>query len=179
MATANTNKNSLTFAIGFVAVAALVASPRRVASINRVYLDAALAGYVLDLQEERRKRPSVVNQSLLFGDLDSRSNAFEVFDSYCSRAVFQGFIHDLVGYVPEQPFNRSLLFARQPFQKPPLIAALAPCGLKIAALFESALSNVFDNSAFKNLASAGRDDANDTRINADHTIAAENPEHPS
>ena len=41
-----------------------------------------------------------------------------------------------------------------------------PCGLKIAALFESALSNVLDNSALENLARAGRGDTNDPRIDA-------------
>jgi hypothetical protein len=62
------------------------------------------------------------------------------------------------------------LFARQPLQEPSLISALAPCGLKIAALFESALSNVLDNSALENLACAGRGDTDDTRIYADARV---------
>ena len=171
MATTNTNKNTLALAIGFVAVPALVASPGCVASVNRLHPDAALTCKVRNLQKERRKRPSVMDQSLLFSDSNPRSNASEVFNGDCSRAGFQGFVNDPVGHIPEQPFNRSLLFARQPFQKPSLISALVPCGLKISALFESSLSNVFDNSTFENLACTGRGDTNNPRIDADMRIA--------
>jgi len=156
MATPNTKKNSLTLPIGVLAVPALVAGSGRVTSINSFKLDTLLARNVCDFQEERREWPSVVNQSLLFGHPDSGSNALEIFDDYRSGAGLQGFINDPVGHIPEQPINRSLLFARQPFQEPSLVSALVPCGLKIAALFESALSNVFDNSALENFAGTGR-----------------------
>src|SRR5262245_44094352 len=115
MATTNTNKNALTLPIGAVAVPALVAGPRRVTGVNMFKLDTVLARNVRDLQEERRERPSVVNQSLLFGNPDPGSNALEVFDDYRPGAGLQGFINDSVGHIPEQPINRSLLFARQPF----------------------------------------------------------------
>jgi len=170
MATPNTKKNSLTLPIGALAVPALVAGSGRVTSINSFKLDALLARNVRDLQEERRERPSVVNQSLLFGHPDSGSNALEVFDDYRPRASLQGFINDPVCHIPEQPINRSLLFARQPFQEPSLASALVPCGLKIAALFESALSNVLDNSALENLARAGRGYTNDPGIDANARI---------
>jgi hypothetical protein len=170
MPTTNTNKNSLALAIGTVAMPALMASLGRVASINRLNLDTLFTRNVREFQEERRERPSVVDQSLLFSDLDPRSNAFEVFDGYRPGANFQSLVHDPVRYIPQQPLNRSLLFARQPLQEPSLISALVPCGLKIAALFESALSNVLNNSALKNLAGAGRGDADDARIYADARI---------
>ena len=120
--------------IGAVAVPALVAGPGRVTSVNWFKLDAVLARNVRHLQEERRERPSVVNQSLLFGHPDSGSNALEVFDGYRPGAGLQGLINDPVCHIPEQPINRPLLFARHPFQKPSLASALVPCGLKIAAL---------------------------------------------
>jgi hypothetical protein len=107
----------------------------------------------------------------LTAQTDLGSNAFEVFNGNRSGISFQGFIHDPVSHIPEQPFDRSLVFARQPFQKPPLVAALVPCGLKITALRESSLSNVFDDSAFKNLAGIGCGDADDTRIDADYAFA--------
>jgi len=132
--------------------------------------DAMLARNVRDLQEERRERPSMVNQSLLFGHPDPVPNPLEVFDCYRPGAGLQGFINDPVGHIPEQPINRSLLFARQPFQEPSLASTLVPCGLKIAALFESALSNVFDDSALENLARAGRGYTNDPGIDADPRI---------
>jgi hypothetical protein len=170
MPTTNTYKNSLALAIGAVAMPALMASLGRVACVNRLDLDTLFTRNVREFQEERRERPSVVDQSLLFSDLDPRSNAFEVFDCYRPGANFQSFVHDPVRDIPEQPLNRSLLFARQPLQEPSLISALVPCGLKIAALFESALSNVLDNSALENLACAGCGDADDTRIYADARV---------
>jgi hypothetical protein len=127
-------------------------SAGRVAGVNRFDLDAVFAGDMPDLQKERGERPPVMNQALLFGDPDPVPNALEVFDGYRPRAGLQGLVHDPVGHIPEQPFDRSLLFARQPFQKPSLIAALVPCGLKITALSESPLSNVLDNSAVEDLA---------------------------
>ena len=171
MSTANTNENTLTLPVGGVAVPAFVASLGRVTSVNRFNLDAMFAGDMLDFGKERRERPSVVDQALLFGNPDPVSNALKVFDDYRPRVGFQGFIHDLVGHIPEQPINRSLLFARQPFQEPSLVSALVPCGLKIAALFESALSNVLDNSALENLAGAGRGDTDDTGIDANGSVA--------
>ncbi len=167
MATANTIKNTLALPVSGVAVTALVTSPGRVAGVNRFDPDAMFAPDVPNFGEQRRERPPVVNQPLLFGDSDPRPNALKIFDHYRPRAGFQGFVHDLVGHVPEQPIDRSLLFARQPFQEPSLVSALVPCGLKIAALFESALSNVLDNSALENLPSADRGDPDDTRIDAD------------
>jgi hypothetical protein len=170
MPTTNTNKNSLALAIGTVAMPTLMASLGSIASVNRLDLDTMFTRNVREFQEERRERPSVVDQSLLFSNLDPRSNAFEVFDGYRPGANFHSFVHDPVRYIPEQPLNRSLLFARQPLQEPSLISALVPCGLKIAALFESALSNVLDNPALENLACAGRGDADDTRIYADARV---------
>jgi hypothetical protein len=171
MTTANTFENTLTLPVGAVAMPAFVASLGRVTSVCRFNLDAVFTGDMPDFGKERRERPSVVDQSLLFGNLDLVSNALKVFDDYCARVGFQGFIHDLVGHIPEQPFNRSLLFARQPFQEPSLVSALVPCGLKIAALFESALSNVLDNSALENLAGAGCGDTDDTGIDANCSVA--------
>jgi len=83
MATTNTNKNSLALAIGGVAVSAFVARLRCVAGVNRFNLDAVFAPDVTDLRKERRERPSVVNQSLLLRNPDSRSDAFQIFDNYC------------------------------------------------------------------------------------------------
>jgi hypothetical protein len=134
MPTTNTYKNSLALAIGAVAMPALMASLGRVACVNRLDLDTLFTRNVREFQEERRERPSVVDQSLLFSDLDPRSNAFEVFDCYRPGANFQSFVHDPVRDIPEQPLNRSLLFARQPLQEPSLISALAPCGLKIPSV---------------------------------------------
>jgi hypothetical protein len=171
MPTTNTNKNGLALAIGFVAVPALMASPGRVASLYRLHSDAVFARNVRNFQEQRRERPAVLNQSLFFSDFDSASNAFEVFDGYRPRADFQGFVHDSIRHIPEQPFDRSFLFARQPLQEPSLVTALVPCGLKISALFESSLSNVFDNSTFENLACTGRGDTDNPRIDADTRIA--------
>jgi hypothetical protein len=170
MATPNTNKNSLTLPIGALAVLALVAGPRRVTSVYSFKLDTLLARNVRHLQEERRERPSVVNQSSLFGDPDSGSNALEIFDDYRPGAGLQGFINDPICHIPEQPINRPLLFARQPFQEPSLASALVPCGLKIAALFESALSNVLDYSALENLAGTGRGYTNDPGIHTNARI---------
>ena len=170
MATPNTKKNSLTLPIGALAVPALVAGPRRVTSVYSFKLDTLLARNVRDLQEERRERPSVVNQSSLFGHPDSGSNALEIFDDYRPGAGLQGFINDPVCHIPEQPINRPLLFARQPFQEPSLASALVPCGLKIAALFESALSNVLDYSALENLAGTGRGYTNDPGIHTNARI---------
>src|SRR6266508_4209892 len=167
MTTANTFENTLTLPVGAVAMPAFVASLGRVTSVCRFNLDAVFTGDMPDYGKERRERPCVVDRSLLFGNLDLVSNALKVFDHYRPRAGFQGFVHDLVGHVPEQPIDRSLLFARQPFQEPSLVSALVPCGLKIAALFESALSNVLDNSALENLPGADRGDPDDTRIDAD------------
>src|SRR5262245_23647994 len=97
-----------------------------------------------------------MNQSLLFRNSDSRPNTLKVFDNYRSRVCFQGFGGNLIGDIPEQPINATPLFSRQPFQEPSLVSALVPCGLKIAALFESAHSNVFYISALENLAGTGR-----------------------
>src|SRR5262249_25256094 len=108
-----------------------------------------------------------MNQSLLFRNFDSRPNTLKVFDNYRARVGFQGFSGNLIGDIPEQPINATPLFSRQPFQEPSLVSALVPCGLKIAALFESALSNVFDISALENLAGTGRGDSDNTRIHAD------------
>jgi hypothetical protein len=171
MATSNTKKNTLTLPIRALAVPALVAGLRCVTSVNSFKLDTALARNVRDLQEERRKRPSVMDQSLLFGNPDPGPDALEVFDDYRPGSRLQGFANDPARHVPEQPFNRSLLFARQPFQEPSLVSALVPCGLKSAALCESSLSNVFDNSAFENLACAGRGYTNDPGIDANARIA--------
>src|SRR4030095_9707282 len=131
MATPNTKKTSLTLPIGALAVPALVAGPRRVTSVYSFKLDTLLARNVRDLQEERRERPSVVNQSSLFGHPDSGSNALEIFDDYCPGAGLQGFINDPVCHIQEHQTTRPLLFARQPFQEPSLASALVPCGLKI------------------------------------------------
>jgi hypothetical protein len=79
IATNNAAKRGLRGSIGFIHVFA-AASARCVAGVDRFNFDTVLACPVLDLQEERRERSSAVNQSLLFGDLDSRANAFEVFD---------------------------------------------------------------------------------------------------
>jgi len=49
---------------------------RDVAGVNRFNLDAALAGHLPDLGEQRREGPSVHNQSLFPGALDSRADAF-------------------------------------------------------------------------------------------------------
>src|SRR5215510_7930241 len=94
MATPNTKKNSLTLPIGALAVPALVAGPGRVTSVYSFKLDTLLARNVRDLQKERRERPSVVNQSSLFGHPDSGSNALEVFDDYRPGAGLQAFIND-------------------------------------------------------------------------------------
>src|SRR5262249_9591077 len=93
-----------------------------------------------------------MNQSLLFRNFDSRPNTLKVFDNYRSRVGFQGFSGNLIGDIPEQPINATPLFSRQPFQEPSLVSALVPCGLKIAALFESALSTVLDFSSLETLA---------------------------
>ena len=167
IATNNTAKSRLRGSVGFIHMSAAT-SARRVPGINRFNLNAMSARNVRHLQEERGERPSVVNQSLLLRNFDSRPDALKVFDNYRPRASFQGLVNDLVGHIPEQPLNRSLLFARQPFQEPSLVAALVPCGLKIAALFKSALSNVFDNSALESFARVDRGNANDAGINADH-----------
>src|SRR5262245_7582174 len=147
------------------------ATPARcIPSINRFNLDAALAGHVPDLGEQRCERPSVHDQSLLFGAFDPCADASEVFNRNCPGGHFQGFTNNPVGHIPEQPINRSLLFARQPFQEPSLVAALVLCGLKIAALFESALSNMFDRPAVESFAGVDSSNADDTRIDADHAI---------
>src|SRR5262252_2583883 len=112
-----------------------------------------------------------MNQSLLFRNFDSRPNTLKVFNNYCSRVCFHGFSGNRIGDIPEQPTNATPLFSRQPFQEPSLVSALVPCGLKIAALFESALSNVFDISALENLAGTGRGDSDNTRIHADRHFA--------
>ncbi len=168
--TDNTAKRGLRGAVGLVHVATPT-STRRVARVNRFNLNAVLAGDVLHFGEQRREGPSVHDQSLLFGAFDPCADAFQVFNRNRPGINFQGFVSDLVRHIPEQPINAALLFARQPFQKPSLIAALVPCGLKIAALFESALSNVLDNSAVESFTSINRGNANDARINADHTFA--------
>jgi hypothetical protein len=69
MPTTNTNKNSLTHAIGTVAMPALMANLGRIASVNRLDLDTMFTRNVREFQEERRERPSVVDQSLLFSDI--------------------------------------------------------------------------------------------------------------
>ena len=171
MAATHTDKTSLTLAISSVAMPAFVARLGRIASVNRFNPDAVLARNVFDFGEERRKRPSVVDQSLLPGDFDSRSNAFQIFNHYRPGIGFQGFVNDLVRHIPEQPIHRSLLFARQPFQEPSLVSALVPCGLKITALLESAFSNVFDSSALENLASAEGGNADDAGIDANRPFA--------
>jgi hypothetical protein len=96
-------------------------SAGRVAGLNRFDLDPVFAPDMPDLQKERGKRPPVMNQALLFGDPDPVPNALVIFDGYCPRLGLQRLVHDPVGHIPEQPFDRSLLFARQPFQKPSLI----------------------------------------------------------
>jgi len=73
-------------------------------------------------------------------------------------------------HIPEQPIHAAFLFARQPFQKSSLIATLVPCGLKIAALFESALSGLFNRSALESLSGIDGGDPNNTRIDADHGL---------
>jgi len=73
-----------------------------VAGVNRFDLDAMFTSDVRDLQEERRERPPVHNQSLLLGAFDPRADAFEVFDGYRPRAGFRRFIHDPVGHVDGQ-----------------------------------------------------------------------------
>jgi len=146
------------------------ASAGRIARVNRFNPDAVFTRNVRDLQEERRERPPVHDQSLFPGAFDSLTNAFQIFNHYRSRAGFQGLAYNLVRHIPEQPINRSLLFARQPLQEPSLVSALVPCGLKITALFEPALSNVFDNSALENLAGVDRGDTLDARVDTDHAL---------
>jgi len=169
IATNNTAKCRLRGSVGFIHMSTATCA-RRIAGVNRFDLNAVPARNVRGFQEERREGPAVVNQALLLSDPDSRPNALKVFDGNRPGINFQGFVNDLVRHVPEQPINRPLLFARQPFQESSLISALVPCGLKIAALFESALSNVFDNSAVESLAGVDCGDANDPRIDADHAV---------
>jgi hypothetical protein len=66
MPTTNTNKNSLVLTIGTVTMPALMASLGRIASLNRLDLDTLFTRNMREFQEERRERPSVVDQSLLF-----------------------------------------------------------------------------------------------------------------
>src|SRR5262249_23576136 len=124
----NTSKCRLRSSVGFVYVAASARSGC-VAGIYRFDFDAMFAPDVFDLGEQRRKRPSVHNQSLLPARFDSRANAFQVFNRNRPRAGSQGFFDDLIPHIPEQPIHRPLLFARQPFQESSLASALVPCGL--------------------------------------------------
>src|SRR6266511_2458278 len=169
IATDDAAKRRLRGSVGLVHVPA-AALARRVPGVNRFNLNAVFARNVRDLQEEGRERPPVVNQSLLLRDSDSGPDTFEVFDGNRPGLRFQGFTDNPVRHIPEQPINRSLLFARQPFQEPSLAAALVPCGLKISALFESALSNVLDNSAVESFAGVDSGDADDARIKTDHRV---------
>jgi hypothetical protein len=166
----DTAKCRLRGSVGLVHMPAAT-SAGRVAGVNRFYLDALFAGHMPDLQKERGERPPVMNQALLFGHPDPVPNALEVFDRYRPRAGLQRLVHDPICHIPEQPFDRSLLFARQPFQKPSLIAALVPCGLKITALSESSLSNALDNSAVEDLAGVDSGNSDDAGIDADHAVA--------
>src|SRR5262245_51868426 len=106
MAATDTNKDSLALAIGGVAVSTFVARLGCVACVHRFDLDAAFAPDVFDLGKQRREWPSVMNQSLLFRNFNSRPNTLKVFDNYRSRVCFQGFSGDLIGDIPEQPINR-------------------------------------------------------------------------
>jgi hypothetical protein len=101
MAATYTNKDSLALAIGGVAVSAFVARLGCVASVNRFDLDAVLAPDMFDLGKQRREWPSVMNQSLLFRNSDSRPNTLKVFDDYRSCVGFQGFSGNLIGDIPE------------------------------------------------------------------------------
>jgi len=165
----NTAKRRLRGSVGLIHMPTATRA-RCITSINRFNLDATLAGHVPDLCEHRCERPSVHDQSLLFGAFDPCADAFEVFNGNRPGGHFQGFTNNPVGHIPEQPINRSLLFARQPFQEPSLVAALVPCGLKIAALFESALSNMFDRPAVESFAGVDSSNADDTRIDTDYAI---------
>src|SRR5215510_2429083 len=165
----NTAKRRLRGSVGLVYMPTATRA-RCVTSINRFNLDADLDGHVPDLGEHRCERPSVHDQSLLFGAFDPCADAFEVFNGNRPGGHFQGFTNNPVGHIPERPINRSLLFACQPFQEPSLVAALVPCGLKIAALFESALPNMFDRPAVESFAGVDSSNADDARIDTDHAI---------
>ena len=170
IAASNTAKHRLRGSVGLVHMPTATRA-RCITSVNRFNPDAALAGHVSDLGEQRCERPSMHDQSLLPGAFDPCPDAFEVFNGNRPGGHFQGFTDNPIGHIPEQPINRSLFLARQPFQEPSLVAALVPCGLKIAALFESALSNLFDRPAVESFSGVDSSNADDARIDADHPIA--------
>jgi hypothetical protein len=156
MSTGNTNKPHLRLAIRRVAVPAFVAGLRRVAGIYRCYLDADFRTNVRDFLKQRSERPAVLNQSLLFRHANAAANALQVFDGDYAGVDSLGFADKLVRHIPQQPFDRALLFPCQPFDKLPLIRSLVPCSLERATLFESLLLDVLNASAFENFACAGR-----------------------
>lgn len=166
--TNTTTKLSLALAVTLRAVTASAARPAGVAGVNGFNADAVLARHVRELQEERRERPAMLNQALLFSDSDSGANTFQVFHRNHARVNPDGFADNAVSHVPEQPLYRALLSARQPFEESPLIATLLPCGLKRTTLPESLLANVPDLAATENFASRCGRHAHDARINAEN-----------
>jgi hypothetical protein len=89
------------------------------------------------------------------------------------NAVFAPDVTDFGEQRRERPavVNQPLFLRHPDPRSDALIAAFVPCGLKIAALFESSLSNVFDAAAFENLSSVDRGDSDDAGVDADYLLA--------
>lgn len=174
MRASNTAKLRLAFAVCLIAMAALVASPARVARFDFFNANTLLTGDVANLREQQSERPTVMDDALLLSYANPVSDAFQIF--YCdSRSVdFDSLSHDAVCDVPQFPIHSAGLFARQPFQQSPLRAsAFVPFrfGLERTPLLESASPQLANASTFENFACADCRNLLDARVNPDCVAA--------
>ena len=128
IATRQTTKFSLRLAILFVAITATRAGAAGVTRFDFFDTNALLTGNVTNLCKQRSESPSVMDKALLFGDADSISDMFQIFDCDNRSVAFDCFAHDAVCDIPHLPINCSVLFLNQPLQQSPDIPTSAvPC----------------------------------------------------
>jgi len=149
ISTRHTAKVRLALAIALACVTATRAGLACVSGINLYNPNAALACNVPDFCYQRGEWPAELNQPLPFGYADSAKDVFQVFHSNHAGIYKDSFPYNLICNIPQEPLNRSMLSAGQPFQHAALSACFVPC-LQRTAFLEVAPADLFDSSAFEN-----------------------------